>query len=163
MHYRFKHFVLSCQRRHELFLSCRFDQLQPKKHGVEFRRPTTLARGDPLCDFILQKVPRQRISRGAAPFQEHVTLANLSGISSLKQDSGTARICPERCSPCLNPHNQQCIVTTLSSEGSMLSSFLKFAECSTVSVYCLCSSKMVVLTVDSTTGIISIEIFLSTE
>lgn len=53
---------------HELILSCRFDQLQPQKHGVEFRRPTTLARGDPLCDFILQKVPRQRISRGAAPF-----------------------------------------------------------------------------------------------
>lgn len=34
----------------------RFDQLKPQKHGVEFRRPTTLAGGNAACDFVLRKL-----------------------------------------------------------------------------------------------------------
>ncbi|XP_024371208.1 uncharacterized protein [Physcomitrium patens] len=33
-----------------------FDQLKPQKHGVEFRRPTTLAGGNAACDFVLRKL-----------------------------------------------------------------------------------------------------------
>jgi hypothetical protein len=32
-----------------------FDQLRPQKHGVEFLRPSTLAKGDAACEFIVKK------------------------------------------------------------------------------------------------------------